>query len=83
MDPLFIGPGIAGNRVVGATDDKQFLIPVDPKTLKLDAENGIRVRPETIHLALREFAGIQDHEFSKKFPFKVPDAEKLIGFWGA
>jgi hypothetical protein len=78
---MFIGPGIKGNRVVGSTDEKQFLVPVDPKTLKLDKEKGIRVRPETIHTALRELAGIEDHEFCKKFPFKVPAEERLVNFW--
>ena len=65
---MFMGQGIRGNRVVGATDERQFLIPIDNKTLSIDEENGIRTRPEHVHLALRELAGIDDHSFSKKFP---------------
>ena len=42
---MFMGPGIQGNRVVGATDEKQFLIPINSKTLETDADEGIRVRP--------------------------------------
>ncbi len=74
---MFMGTGIRGNRVVGATDEKQFLAPVHPESLALDAENGVRVRPEHIHQALRQFAGIDGHAFSKKFPLKVPDGEQL------
>ena len=73
----FLGRGIAGNRVVGATDDKQFAVPIDPPTLKLDKEKGVRVRPEHVHAALREFAGIADHPYSKRFPLVVAERERL------
>src|SRR5262249_31327414 len=55
---LFLGRGIKGNRVIGATDEKQFHVPVNPRTLAVDREQGVRVRPEHIHTALRELAGI-------------------------
>lgn len=79
---MFMGQGIKGNRVVGATDEKLFLVPVDPKSLAVDKEKGIRVRPQHIHTALREFAGIDNHKFSKQFPLAVPEEERLQGFWG-
>lgn len=79
---LFLGKGITGNRVLGATDEKQFAVPFDPKGLKLNKEKGIRVRPEHVHEALRELAGIADHPLARKFPLGVPDKEKLTGFWG-
>jgi hypothetical protein len=79
---MFLGKGIRGNRVVGGTDEKQFHVPLDPKSLACDAEKGIRVRPEHIHTALREFAGIAEHPFSKKFPLGVAEKERLQGFWG-
>ncbi len=79
---MFLGTGIRGNRVIGATDEKQFQIPVDPATLACDKAKGMRVRPEHIHTALRQFAGIADHPLSKKFPLGVPDKEKLKGLWG-
>lgn len=79
---MFLGRGIKGNRVIGATDEKQFAISLDPTALKLDKEKGIRVRPEHIHESLREFAGIAEHPLSKKFPLGVPDKEKLQKFWG-
>jgi hypothetical protein len=78
----FLGKGIQGDRVLGATDEKQFHIPINPRTLALDKEKGIRVRPEHIHAALRELAGIADHPFSKKFPLGVSEKERLHGLWG-
>ena len=65
---MFLGRGIKGNRVIGATDEKQFAVPLDPQTLALDKEKGIRVRPEHIHDALREFAGIADHPLQQEVP---------------
>ncbi len=79
---MFMGHGIQGNRVLGATDEKQFLVPIDPKTLLIDEDGGIRVRPEHIHSELRILAGIEDHKFSKQFPLKVPDQERLTDLWG-
>ncbi len=78
---MFLGPGISGNRVIGATDEKQQLVPINPGSLAIDNVDGIRVRPEHIHLALREFAGVQDHAFSKRFPLEVAANEKLQNFW--
>ena len=79
---LFLGPGIRGNRVIGATDEKQFHVPLNPQTLVCEKEKGIRVRPEHIHEALRQFAGIENHPLSRKFPLGVPDKEILQGLWG-
>lgn len=78
---MFLGKGIKGNRVIGATDEKQFGVNLDPKTLACDKEKGIRIRPEHIHEALREFAGIADHAASKKFPLGVTVNDKLQAFW--
>ncbi len=78
---MFLGPGISGNRVIGATDEKQQLVPIHPGSLAIDDENGIRVRPEHIHLALREFAGVHDHAFSRRFSLEVTANEKLQNFW--
>jgi hypothetical protein len=82
---MFLGPGIRGDRVVGATDEKQLHVPLDPRTLARGdeaGETGIRVRPEHVHAALRQFAGIADHPLSGKFPLGVPQGEALQGFWG-
>lgn len=79
---MFLGRGIKGNRVIGATDLKQFAVPLDTKTLRLDKEKGVRVRPEHVHEALRELAGVADHTLSKKFALGVPEKERLLSFWG-
>src|SRR5947209_8498258 len=79
---LFLGRGIRGNRVIGATDERQFHVPVNPRTLARDPRQGVRVRPEHIHTALRELAGIADHAFSRRFPLGVADNERLRGLWG-
>jgi uncharacterized protein (DUF1501 family) len=78
----FLGRGIKGNRVIGATDEKQFAVPLDPKTLKLDKDKGVRVRPEHLHEALREYAGIAEHPLAKKFPLGVAEKDRLKGLWG-
>ena len=79
---MFLGRGIKGNRVIGATDEKQFAVPLDPQTLTVDKAKGIRVRPEHIHQSLRELAGIADHALSKKFSLGLADKEKIQKFWG-
>lgn len=79
---MMLGPGIKGNRVIGATDEKQFTVPIDPQTLACDKEKGIRPRPEHIHEVLRQYAGITDHPFSKKFPLGVAEKDKLRGLLG-
>lgn len=79
---MFLGRGIRGDRVIGATDEKLFHVPVNPQSLACDRQDGIRVRPEHIHSALRELAGIADHPFSKKFSLGVADNQRLRGLWG-
>ena len=45
---MFLGRGIKGNRVIGATDEKQFQVAIDPATLAL--EPGARhPRPPRAH----------------------------------
>ncbi len=70
---MFLGSGIKGDRVVGATDEKQFQTALDPKTLSGDKDKGIRVRPEHIHEALRQYAGIANHPLlPRSFPWGLP-----------
>jgi hypothetical protein len=79
---MFMGSGIRGNRVIGTTDNKQLPTPVNPKSLANDKGKGIRVRPEHIHKALREFAQIDKHKYSSQFPLKVSDEGRLQGLFG-
>lgn len=78
---MFLGPGIVGNRVIGKTNERQFAVPFSPTSLTTSDPDGIRVRPEHIHEALRQFAGIAEHTHSLKFPLGVPAAEQLVGVW--
>jgi hypothetical protein len=78
---MFMGQGIRGNRVIGATDEKQFAVPILPDSLACDKEKGLRVRPEHIHEALRSLAGIGDHAMSKRFPLGVAEKERLKTLW--
>ena len=58
-----------GNRVVGATDDLQRSMMVNPNTLVLD-NSGIEISPEYMHQALRSLAGIDMNPgVSGIFPF--------------
>lgn len=80
---MFLGTGINGNRVIGATNSEQFSVKVNAGNWRIDAENGMRIRPEHIHLALRELAGIQDHPFSRKFPLEIKETCNWGHFWKA
>lgn len=77
---MFMGQGVQGGRVLGKTDERQFLSPINPQTMR-PAESGIRVRPEHLHQALRELADIDQHTASEQFPLDVPPEERLQGFW--
>ncbi|XZE17689.1 DUF1501 domain-containing protein [Pirellulaceae bacterium SH449] len=80
---MFLGSGIGGNRVIGATDDQQFAAKVDPESWMLDSDKGIRIRPEHIHLALRELAGIQDHPYALRFPLSISESCDWSKLWRA
>jgi len=79
---MLMGPGITGNRVVGATTvdpdtgHEQWPVPVDPNTLAL-ADDGIRIRPEHVHQALRELAGVANTAAAEEFDLGVPAEERL------
>lgn len=61
-----------GNRVVGATDDLQRSMRLDPVTLALD-NSGIELTPEYLHQALRSLAGIDMNVgVTGSYPFAEP-----------
>ena len=70
---VWAGPAfIAGNKVVGATNDLQISQRINPATLAPD-NNGIEVTPEYVHQALRNVAGIdQNPAVTNNFPFSQP-----------
>ena len=78
---MFLGPGIQGDRVIGSTDDGQFAVKINPQTLQLQPSDGILMRPEHLHHALREYAGIDQHPSSQRFPLGIPPEQQLKGTW--
>lgn len=70
---LVLGPGVEGNRVVGATNNKQEALLVDANNLQAGS-SGIKLTPLQIQAALRKLAGI-DPELERAFP--LMDGEVL------
>lgn len=62
---MVAGPGIPGNRLVGATDAGLNARPLDPATLA-PSDGGTVVTPEIVHMALRKVAGVED--FAPAYP---------------
>jgi hypothetical protein len=73
---LLMGPGIVGNRVVGATDDGQLPALVDPGSLQV-APEGVKLTPTLIHRSLRQLAGIAP-ELQEQYPL-LGDPVALFG----
>lgn len=67
---LFMGPGIRGGRVIGATDERQNARTVDPSSLALD-ERGIRITPAHVNRALRRLAGFDESTLAAAYPLDV------------
>ena len=63
---------IAGNRVIGATNDIQKSVNINPVTLAPDFSgsdvNSIRLTPAYIHQSLRALAGIEQSNNALRFP---------------
>ncbi len=75
---MLMGEGIEGNRTVGATDDEQYAMRVDPDTLAL-SDDGVTLTPAHIHASLRQLAGV-DAEFEARFPLaEKPLPGNLLG----
>lgn len=75
---MLMGAGIPGNTVIGASDEGHRPLTVNPQTKQLDP-NGIRIRPEHVHAALRKLAGIGGDSFSAQFPLMMQQPMDLFG----
>jgi hypothetical protein len=73
---MMMGKGVAGGRVVGATDDAQYAVPIDASSLATGS--GVKLKPESIHLALRKLAGIDGAEVVGRFPLAGDDMPRLL-----
>ncbi|MEL7538345.1 MAG: DUF1501 domain-containing protein [Pseudomonadota bacterium] len=62
--PAFIN----GNRTVGATDNEQRSLNINPATLAVDS-NGIELTMEYVHQSLRRVAGIDQGPVAGQFAF--------------
>ncbi|MDP7037580.1 MAG: DUF1501 domain-containing protein [Myxococcota bacterium] len=61
------GPGITGNRVVGASDAGFNHLNIDPTTLGVVSTGGLVLEPKHIHASLRAKLGIATHAHSQAF----------------
>jgi len=68
---MFMGAGIPGNRVIGATDGEHNALGIT-QGLEVDtSETARRIHPADIHYALRRVAGLHDGELSALFPLDL------------
>lgn len=79
---MLLGKGIKGDRVVGATDDKQLALGVDPSSLAPQPgdRRAPKITPGVVHRALRQLAGIDGEEKARYFP--VSGEEMSLSFAG-
>ncbi len=70
---MFMGPGIRGNRVIGATDSGQKAQGFDPTTMSAIEDKTFRIRPQHIHKNLRKLTGIFDAPETVKFNLEDED----------
>ena len=75
---LAMGAGVAGNRVVGATDAGVKPLTINQQTLALDP-GGVRLTPGVIHRSLRQLAGLEGSQWATRFPIAEPLLPTLLG----
>ncbi len=74
---VIMGSEIGGNRVVGATDEFQNALNLDPITLAL-SESGIKLNSASIYDALRRFSGLSGTAIDFRYPLNA-DYLNLFG----
>lgn len=68
-----MGPGVPGDRVIGATDAEQQAVHVDAASLQPVSEGGVKLSPEIVHRALRRMAGVE--AMDSKYPLPGDDLD--------
>jgi hypothetical protein len=75
---FFMGAGVTGNRVVGASDPGVRALTVNPQTLALDP-SGVKITPGHLHASLRAKFGVDTNPLSAHYPLQD---EALPGLFG-
>jgi hypothetical protein len=75
---LFMGAGVVGNRVVGASDPGVHSLHVNPLTLALDP-SGVKITPAHIHASLRAKFGVDTNPISAHYPLQESPLPTLFG----
>lgn len=77
---MLFGAGVKGGRQVGSTDNNVLPVALNPKTLQPDTSgNGIVLKPEHIHAALRDYLGVAQSPMAANFDLGVPVLPILQG----
>jgi len=63
---MFMGPGIKGGRVIGASTDRHEHMTVNPTSLALD-NSGIKITYAHINKALRKLSGLEGNTFVEQY----------------
>jgi hypothetical protein len=74
---MFMGKGIAGNRVIGGTNDEQGARGINTSSLEIE-KSGTVLKPGAIHKALRKIAGVADGAPAKSFGLSGDEIGKLL-----
>jgi uncharacterized protein DUF1501 len=76
---MVLGKGVRGDRVIGATDERQLSVGVDPSSLAPTNErNAPKITPGVVHRALRQLAGVDQDEKARYYP--VSGDEMALSF---
>ncbi len=67
------------NRVVGLTDSGHNALKINPQTLLADNTNGVILKPEHVHKALRKYLGISGAAATQLFPFTTTEDVAIFG----
>ena len=78
---MMMGPGIPGNRVIGATDARHGKMVLDPNTLSVlgasGQASGVELSIEHVHRALRDLVGVPA-SFRSSFPLAGQDLPLFV-----
>ena len=79
---MMMGPGIPGNRVIGATDERHGIRRLDPVSFAdvgdADSDSGVRLSIAHVHRALRDLSGVPQ-DMKAAFPLAGEDLPLFSG----